>query len=1168
MEDNASFITYQDTDGYTHRRIFHLRDPDEETGYVTMNAFLNTYLDDIQRWIQINPWCLSPSHFIFLTVYRRNQSTGQLSDELIAPEQYFTRDDFIDSIQDGYSSFLYQIFETWQEMYQRRGDDTSTKINNCSIVFFWEDVSEDVMDHDYGYFGRRSVNTDGVVPSTQRLQYTVHDQKIVESMIESGFCLSDSFFVAMLARPFKILSHVRNEVNKQQVEKIRFRQKYGHIKDPSMMWTALQELGEYQSIKCFFINHQGQLLFTRTGVNFSLPSPDSERCHNRKEPMISSWRKNAIVIQLDTLQRHALPMIKFTSGWCWICGKVHKLVDYRCCPSDLKMCKFCRDFIQLGDHEGNESCPTCGVMKSVLCIKHHKGTCKNNRERPLRANAVEPGEAAYCTQCHIPHAKHKICYIDVGRKRTPLKSQEVWAADFESSLDLVENSTRINEVQHTPNKVVAIKLDYDTPFMEWTVFEGSTVQDLLLFVLSRNCSVQVWFHNLSGYDGRFIVHWVMNSVYTMSVTNRGTKFMEIKIEVGRNQTIIFRDSLLHMKNSLATLAKVYLGVSDQDGKQFFPYRFNNYANSNYIGPIPPIEWYDIDLKSAAERQKCITWHHEQRSNHVEFDMKKALTSYCISDTMLLARILMIYDKNMKDLNDNMSPLNHMTLPSYSLTVFLQRYYLGHKLYENAPIYPYDFAMYQRVKPCFYGGKTDVRVLLCELTPGQIEEGMEIKYLDFASLYPACMVETQFPIGEPGVLDHECPETMLPRYDVTSDFWKTDFHGVVTCDIEPTRYIHSPLLPSYQSGKLTFSLDAIVKGTFTSNMLKEALTAYGYKMTKVYFALIYDLTSNDLFKDCILGLYKRRLEAKQKAKAAGRLGDSSTQKKYEVESEQLKLQLNSLFGKFGENPEKDMLSFAKVPLDIDGSDQITVHIKKQEDKMRKKFIGKQRMFNTEFHTVWKMSWEATESAMTSALHNKQVMIAAFITAQGQIRISRVLNALGAAALYHDTDSVIFVSKPDNSNMEDLFPEFKVHPDMDLGMFKDELEEGEKMIKFVALAPKTYAYITKDAEGKLKETVKAKGFSLNYAAGKLITYGTMKQLLKHGGHRDAPQMIFREYLKGKGEFRTYEDKKVFKFSPHFLKGEYKSDWARTLPFGYMNFKSTWPEWLKQLDSMNRR
>ena len=82
------------------------------------------------------------------------------------------------------------------------------------------------------------------------------------------------------------------------------------------------------------------------------------------------------------------------------------------------------------------------------------------------------------------------------------------------------------------------------------------------------------------------------------------------------------DSYSYVSKTLSALLAIF-GVEDI-AKGDFPHMFNQPKFQDYRGPIPALEWYDLDTKSTKKRQELIEWHSEQVSNEVIFDFKEEM----------------------------------------------------------------------------------------------------------------------------------------------------------------------------------------------------------------------------------------------------------------------------------------------------------------------------------------------------------------------------------------------------------------------------------------------------------------------------------------------------------------------------------------------------------------
>ena len=117
-------------------------------------------------------------------------------------------------------------------------------------------------------------------------------------------------------------------------------------------------------------------------------------------------------------------------------------------------------------------------------------------------------------------------------------------------------------------------------------------------------------------------------------------------------------------------------------------------------------------------------------------------------------------------------------------------------------------------------------------------------------------------------------------------------------------------------------------------------------------------------------------------------------------------------------------------------------------------------------------------------NKDANIAlgCFVTAYGRMKLYEEMKKIGENLLYFDTDSLLFISKP-----EAYLPELGDY----LGDFTSELDSDEFIEEFVSAGPKNYGYKT----NKGKEIIKVKGFSLSSSASQQINYQNVLNLVKN-------------------------------------------------------------------------
>ena len=110
------------------------------------------------------------------------------------------------------------------------------------------------------------------------------------------------------------------------------------------------------------------------------------------------------------------------------------------------------------------------------------------------------------------------------------------------------------------------------------------------------------------------------------------------------------------------------------------------------------------------------------------------------------------------------------------------------------------------------------------------------------------------------------------------------------------------------------------------------------------------------------------------------------------------------------------------------------------------------------------------------------MAAFVTAQGRLKLYSELEKLGERVLYMDTDSIIFKSKPG---------EYEPQLGDNLGDWTNEISpaQGGHITSFVSAGAKNYAYDTPSGETKCI----VKGITLNNLASVKLNYESIKEIV---------------------------------------------------------------------------
>ncbi|XP_074313961.1 LOW QUALITY PROTEIN: DNA polymerase-like [Silene latifolia] len=380
-------------------------------------------------------------------------------------------------------------------------------------------------------------------------------------------------------------------------------------------------------------------------------------------------------------------------------------------------------------------------------------------------------------------------------------------------------------------------------------------------------------------------------------------------------------------------------------------------------------------------------------------MKETLISYMKQDIHLLGGIMLKF-QNLYFIAYQADILDKLTTPSHALSLFRSWFYNDKKHYIHIP----DENTDNFIRGGYYGGHTDA----------YLPYGKDLYYYDVNSLYPYIMREYPMPGGKP--VWHSNFENM----DLDQIF------GFIEAYIECPESIKKPFLPykDPKTGTLIFPTGTFI-GVYYSEELKFA-RQIGYKIIPLNGYIFEKMESP------FIGYVNDLFESRSKAKLEG--NDSL--------SFIYKLLMNSLYGRFGINPESTKTEIcdeerSNLFLKTKGIKKFT---KIKEDLNMITYINKRgRGGGPSEYYIPKMA---------------AVQISAAITASARIYMYPFISR--DDCYYTDTDSIVL-----GNPLPDEFIS-----STELGKFKleDKIKEG------VFLAPKSYYYSRYSSE---KDVLKYKG-----------------------------------------------------------------------------------------------
>ena len=363
-----------------------------------------------------------------------------------------------------------------------------------------------------------------------------------------------------------------------------------------------------------------------------------------------------------------LPGFLSRGYFCRRCHKSYSNTADHVCPD---MCSSCRAFGCVLEGDGIV-CNECDrLFKTQACYDHHKeplngggrSMCevirkcekcgKSTDVRKLKNGGHICGKK--CRTCGLilnQEDTEHLCYIQQLEQEEESSYNQLLFFDFEATQEHGTHCPNLCVV-HDEEREVALFQGEDTvkKFCEW-----------LLTPEHNGCIVVA--HNFQGYDGYFIIKFLIDNAIHYDIIYRGAKSLSMTIPMFN---IKFIDSINFIPMSLAKFPKTF--GQDELCKGYFPHRFNKEENQNYIGPIPCQNDYGVNFMKPGEREAFIAWHDEQVQNNYRYDFREEIIKYCRSDVDILRKCCLLYREMFRKETD-IDPFNKaLTIASYCQEVY-------------------------------------------------------------------------------------------------------------------------------------------------------------------------------------------------------------------------------------------------------------------------------------------------------------------------------------------------------------------------------------------------------------------------------------------------------------------------------------------------------------------
>jgi len=615
---------------------------------------------------------------------------------------------------------------------------------------------------------------------------------------------------------------------------------------------------------------------------------------------------------------------------------------------------------------------------------------------------------------YIRKFKNQSYIIENGKlKLKCIKRKTRFIKSIKPSLTLKDNFITMDLETRNINGTLSVYLVSIYDGQNLTSFYLSDYKDsaelltnAILSIMKRKYDgYRVYLHNFSYFDGIFLLKILCQLTDKIIPIINDNQLIEIRFYFAR-MILKFRDSLLLLPSSLENLAKSF----EVTNKEIFPVLFLNDSNIdlNYKGEVPPIKTFvNIDEVNYNKYKKSF-------ANKI-WDLKEEAIKYCNQDVVTLHQIIkkfanLIFDEVRLDI------AKYPTISSLALGIFRVKF-----LKKGFEIPILSGKLFDFIAKSYTGGNVDVYK----------PSGKNLFHYDVNSLYPSNMYLNFMPVAEPIYFEGD-----ISKYHENA-------FGFFEVFVDCPNNLNIPLLQNrlkIDNSRKTITPVGTWTGTYFSEELKKANQLnYKFEITRGFL-----FKKKNIFKDFVEFFYAMK-EKNEKNSA------------YYIIA---KLILNSLYGRFGMDPNKEK--------------HVIINSLDSEEIFKNFTVTNVINFNDkELISYLDSSMDENEDELSTFM-NISVPIASAVTSYGRIFMIDYKNIPGNTCYYTDTDSL---------DLEKELPTEKVG--RGLGQFKLEY----KSEKSIFLAPKLYFSNT-----NIGEICKMKGFKFNNNQLKnVITFEDFEHLL---------------------------------------------------------------------------
>ncbi|DAC81757.1 TPA_asm: PolB [Dog feces bidnaparvovirus] len=717
------------------------------------------------------------------------------------------------------------------------------------------------------------------------------------------------------------------------------------------------------------------------------------------------------------------------------------------------------------------------------------------------------GARYFCDNCCKFHKNSKDCSLQPKfipavqptrelREKPEGKVPFVVYADFEAAT---------HEEFHIISGYAYLFIDASGNVRHQAVYSGENVirefMSQMAFLVSQYHHVQIFFHNFRGYDSHFLMRELVtayNPTYFNGKSMEKMNHIKLRFETkDREDDILeFKDTFNFLSSSLASLCNTVdvWKYAPSPEKGIFPYDWFDSVEKLGFPGLPDGPWYNKLTGTFQDHEAAHRRFHELGFK----TFRDYHDYYMLLDTQQLADIFENF-RTVTHARFGVDPCHFQGSPS--LTWFLAM--------QQQPIHMIqDEEVYLDVSSQIRGGVSQAMLRYMK-----VDERSDIVFLDINSLYSKCMT---YPL----------PTEYLGKEFAYDPDHSPDHCYFVCVDMEYPDELHDrdwqyPLCPHRFNQRLCTTLLPKQKILLHEETFKFYLSR-GMICSRLHYA--YKFKQETVLKEYVeSNIVERRKTTSEALKSL------------------FKLLNNSLYGKTCENVlnYRNFSALKRNP-EIHGTVNSLL-----ADCHVKDFM----IFDEDTYLV--------ESEVTEYKLDKPVQMGFAILEFAKLEMYRFIAALqdvyegDVNFLYTDTDSLIIQTMFPNA-FEVFYDHPRIRPFLDFSSLGKDLEREkqsglwapettEKILKYVGLRAKSYAYVTEQKEVTKNKGVPKTATKLDDTA---VTFDDYLEVAKKSEHI---RTHFHKISSKKHEVQTQLIEKLG-LSPFDEKRMLVSDWTISLPFGY--------------------